>query len=136
MAPAGAPMTTLEAPPPDQPTELMPLARKLVGLAREQRNALQHGAREKYRWIWLRRNEVTERLSRLLAARVPVEPEQAAELLALRDDMLAVDKDIEQLLRGALAEVDTKRRVFARSRKAIGSYLSSGPRRRLFDQIR
>jgi hypothetical protein len=125
------------APEPDPPEAVMPLARKLVGFAGEQQRALELGAHEQYSWAGWRRNDVTERLSRLLAASVPVTPEQAAELDALRAEMLAIDRLMEQQLRRELEQARKRQRVFSRTRKVLSSsYLNAGPRPSMLDQQR
>jgi hypothetical protein len=125
------------APEPDPPEAVMPLARKLVGFAGEQQRALELGAHEQYSWAGLRRNDVTERLSRLLAASVTVTPEQAAELDALRAEMLAIDRLMEQQLRRELEQARKRQRVFSRTRKVLSSsYLNAGPRPSMLDQQR
>jgi len=116
-------------------SKVLPLAKKLVGLAKEQRNALELGAGEQFDWIALRRDEVTERLSRLLAANTPVSPTEAATLGQLRAELLAVDGAMEAQLRAKIAEVSGRKRVFRRGRKAVGAYLAQGSDRSgLFDQ--
>jgi hypothetical protein len=122
------------AAPPDPPEALMDLARRMVGFAVQQRQALEQDLREQYRWAGLRRDEAMERLSRLLAASVPVTPEQAAELEELRIAMLAADEASAQHLREKLDQAGRRQRVFSRTRKALSSYLNPGPRRGLLDQ--
>ncbi|HEX6512486.1 MAG TPA: hypothetical protein VF157_09325 [Chloroflexota bacterium] len=112
--------------------EVLPLARKLVGLATEQHRALEFGTKEQFDWITLRRDEVTQRLSRLLAAHVQVSPEESAALQQLRTDLLAVDDAIQTRLKRQRAEADKRRRGFSRTRKAVGSYVSLGPRQSSF----
>jgi len=116
--------------------DVLPLARKLVDFAREQHRALGIDAHEQFRWITLRRDEVTERLSRLLAASVSVDAEAAAELEHLRIDMLALDAAMGQRLRAQLADAAARRRNFGRVRKSLSSYLNAGPRRGFIDTQR
>lgn len=106
----------------------MPLARKLVGFAREQKRALDRGANEQFSWAGLRRDEVTDRLSRLLAGNVAVTDEQGAELAQLREQMLALDAAMEQRLRTTIEEANKRRGEFARTRRALSAYLTSGRR--------
>ena len=112
----------------------MDLARKLVGLAKEQQRALGIGAKEQFSWAGLRREQVTERLSRILASQPPVSAEEAAELEALRAELLEIDGAMSEQMKAQLKELATRQRVFNRNRKALNSYLSAGPRRGFFDQ--
>ena len=124
-------------PSPGQSEEgLIDLARKLVGLAKEQQRALGIGAKEQFSWAGLRREEVTERLSRILASQPPVSAAEAAELEALRGELLEVDGATSQHMKAQLQELATRQRVFNRNRKSLNAYLSAGPRRGFFDQQR
>lgn len=130
------PGPAVEAATSEPEEQVLDLARKLVGLAKEQRRALEIGAREQFSWAALRRGEVTDRLSRLLAAQAPVSEGEGAELERLRSEMLVVDDAMQQLMKLQLKDLATRQRVFIRRRKALGSYLSTGPRRGFFDQQR
>ena len=111
------------------PKDVLPLARKLVGLAQEQQRALELGAQEQFEWIALRRDEATERLSRLLAAEVEIPPEDAEVLKQLHDELLVADGRMEEQLRTQMARAQTKQRSFGKARKALGAYLASSSRR-------
>jgi hypothetical protein len=115
---------------------VLPLAQKLVGLAQEQRHALELGAREQFNWIGLRRNEVTDRLSSMLAAGTQVSEADAAALLELRTQLLKVDGTMEQHLQAEIQKAAGRGRNFARARKTVGSYLQLGPRRGFLDTQR
>jgi hypothetical protein len=108
---------------------LLLLARKLVGLAQEQQRALEIGAGEQFDWITLRRDDVTARLSSLLASGVVVSAEDSAALIQLREDLLATDAGTEKRLLALREETATQRRNFGRNKKALSSYLQVGPRR-------
>lgn len=125
--------------PPSEPeadlaNEPLPLATKLVALAREQLSALDRGANEQYEWICLRRNEVTERLSRLVAASIEVSPDDAAAIAALREELLKVDAELMDRLTAARSDAALRQRRFLKTRKAIGSYLTLGAPRAVFDK--
>jgi len=112
-----------------EPGDVVPLARKLVGLAQEQQRALDLGAREQFEWIALRRDEVTESLSRLLAAEVQVSDEDAEVLKQLHDELLATDRHMQEQLRAQMSRTSAEQRSFTKARKVLGSYLTLGPRR-------
>jgi hypothetical protein len=114
--------------------EPLPLARKLVALAREQQHAFEIGAREQFDWITLRRTEVTERLSRLVAASVLVSDADAAVIAGLRDELGEVDEGLITRLDAARRAASTRQRTFLKARKSIDSYLTLGPRHGFFDK--
>jgi hypothetical protein len=115
---------------------VLPLAEKLVDLAHEQQNALVIGAREQFNWIALRRDEVTDRLSALVAAGICLKGSDAEQLGRLRGQLLEVDQAMQSQLVGELRKAASVRRKFVRSRKAVGSYLQAGPRRGFLDTTR
>ena len=112
-----------------EPGDVVPLARKLVGLAQEQQRALDLGAREQFEWIALRRDDVTESLSRLLAAQVQVSDEDAEVLKQLHDELLATDRHMQEQLRAQMSRTSAEQRSFTKARKVLSSYLTLGPRR-------
>jgi DNA gyrase/topoisomerase IV subunit A len=113
---------------------VVPLARKLVALAKEQQHALELGAREQFDWIAVRRDDVTERLSKLLAAEVQVTAQEADELQELRGQLLAIDASMEGRLSAQMEALSAERRSFSKARKALGAYLASPRRRAVVDK--
>ena len=113
------------------------LARKMVALAREQRDALQRaGANSQFDWLRLRRDEVTAALQ-ASSPGLYLDGEARDEVERLRQELLALDADMEAGLLERMSQVQHARAEVRRSTRAARSYLTPGPRRPSFiDQKR
>lgn len=112
---------------PRTPNSPLVVARKLVAIAGEQRDALQRGATTQFDWLTLRRAELTEQLQ---AFRVePSETgDEAADFARLRDELASIDSTMEQTLRVRMAQANQGLGQLRRFQKAVAPYFQSGPR--------
>ena len=106
----------------------MELARKMIGLAKEQRDALARAAVSQFDWLVLRRQELTDQLPRQVApGSVPPEPVQR-ELAALAAELAELDKEMAGLVKGRMNEIRAGQAAIRRTERALSGYLDRGPR--------
>lgn len=108
------------------------LAQKLLGLAQAQLEALQRDSQSQFDWLVLRRNLVTDKLQAVVASGERVPPAEAAAVAVIRDQLMHIDRAMQQHVRGRMEEVSRKKATLARRRKAVSPYLMFAARRPAF----
>jgi hypothetical protein len=113
---------------PRDVTALLRLAAKLVGLAREQSDALTRGSTGQFDWLVLRRDEVTAQLQQLSASAPPLDEVAIRRLQRLQQELRQVDAETQAFLQGRLAQVKTARNAVRRFHRAVSPYVTAGTR--------
>jgi len=107
---------------------VLPLASKLVALAKEQQEALVRGTTGQFDWLALRRDEVTAQLQQLATAAPLLAAEHATEIERLRHELQRIDGESQTFIREQLNQVRTTRGAVRRFQRAVSPYLTAGPR--------
>ncbi|MDE3074563.1 MAG: hypothetical protein KGJ86_03970 [Chloroflexota bacterium] len=111
------------------------MARKLVGLAREQRDALQRGSDAQFSWLVLRRQEVTDQLPRLILPGSDLPAEFRREIAALKAELGQLDGDMRSIINERLSRLRQARAALRRTERALAGYRQKrGPRAAFIDQ--
>jgi hypothetical protein len=120
-------MSTTKDLVPDADSPLA-LARKLVGLAAEQKDALDRGAAAQFDWLSLRREEVTARLVAIAQAGAQATAAEAAHIGKLQRKLAQLDAGMQVELRRRMAAAREARGQVRRFKKAVAPYYQAGPR--------
>jgi len=109
----------------ERPLAAVQLAGKLVGMAREQRDALRSGRVEQFEWISRRRNEITIELQKASLANVEITPAEAQHIEELQRELASVDGEMLAYLQQRLDEVTVTGKKLRRFQRAISPYFST-----------
>src|SRR5438552_3027103 len=101
------------------PQEVLSLAEKLVGLAREQLDCLTRGSMEQYQWLVLRRDEVMATLTRAAGHGVELTPDEFQRVEGLRDELAKADQGMEVYVTGRLQAINQQGVGLKKSRKLL-----------------